>query len=75
MSTTADRARYGNLRRRPWAALKVDVGSFWSYAVVEGPVERSAVAAAPDDPTVDELVEVYRAAGNTTIGTTTGEPW
>ncbi len=60
VSTTADRAKYANLRRRPWAALKVDVGTFWSYVVVDGPVELSAVAAAPDDPTVEELIGVPR---------------
>ena len=63
VSTTADREKVANLRRKPWAALKVDVGTFWSYAVVEGPVELSAVAAAPDDPTVEELIEIYRAIG------------
>ena len=61
VSTTADRAKYANLRREPWAALKVDAGSFWSYAVLEGPVELSAVAAAPDDAAVEELVALYRA--------------
>lgn len=61
VSTTADRAKYANLRREPWAALKVDAGSFWSYAVLEGPVELSAVAAAPDDDAVEELVALYRA--------------
>ncbi|GAA1832825.1 PPOX class F420-dependent oxidoreductase [Microlunatus capsulatus] len=61
VSTTADRAKYANLRREPWAALKVDAGSFWSYAVLEGPVELSAVAAAPDDVAVEELVALYRA--------------
>ena len=60
VSTTADRAKYANLRRRPWAALKVDGESFWSYAVLEGDVELSEVAARPDDAAVDELVEVYR---------------
>jgi PPOX class probable F420-dependent enzyme len=61
VSTTADRAKYRNLQRRPWAALKFDAGTFWSYAVLEGTVELSPVAAAADDATVDELVEVYRA--------------
>ena len=61
VSTTADRAKYANLRREPWAALKVDAGSFWSYAVLEGPVELSAVAAVPHDGAVEELVELYRA--------------
>ena len=61
VSTTADRAKYANLRRTPWAALKVDGESFWSYAVLEGPVELSAVAAAPDDAAVEELVDLYRS--------------
>ena len=61
ISTTADRAKTANLRRQPWAALKVDGESFWSYAVVEGDVELTPVAEFPDDATVDELVAVYRA--------------
>ncbi|WP_375424388.1 PPOX class F420-dependent oxidoreductase [uncultured Friedmanniella sp.] len=61
VSTTADRAKYTNLRRRPWAALKVDGESFWSYAVLEGDVELSEVAAAPDDVAVEELVALYRS--------------
>jgi PPOX class probable F420-dependent enzyme len=61
VSTTADRAKYRNLLRRPWAALKFDAGTFWSYAVLEGTVELSAVAAAVDDAAVEELVDLYRA--------------
>ena len=61
ISTTADRAKYANLRRTPWAALHVDGENFWSYAVIEGDVELSEVAADPHDAAVDELVEVYRA--------------
>ncbi len=61
VSTAADRAKYHNLRRTPWAALKVDGESFWSYAVIEGDVELSAVAERPDDPTVEELVALYRS--------------
>ena len=61
VSTTADRAKYLNLRREPWAALKVDGESFWSYAVLEGDVELTAVAAEPGDATVDQLVDYYRA--------------
>ncbi|MGI8459434.1 MAG: PPOX class F420-dependent oxidoreductase [Propionibacteriaceae bacterium] len=61
VSTTADRAKYVNLTRRPWAAIKVDGESFWSYAVLEGDVTLSDVAAAPDDATLEELVMVYRA--------------
>lgn len=61
VSTTAGRAKYANLARRPWAALKVDGATFWSYAVLEADVELSEVAAQPDDAAVDELVELYRA--------------
>lgn len=61
ISTTADRAKYANLRRTPWAALHVDGASFWSYAVIEGDVELSPVATAPGDATVEELVELYRS--------------
>jgi PPOX class probable F420-dependent enzyme len=60
ISTTADRAKYANLRRRPWAAVKVDGEDFWSYAVLEGDVELSAIAADPGDGTTDELVALYR---------------
>lgn len=61
ISTTADRAKYHNMVRTPWAALHVDGDSFWSYAVVEGDVELSAIAADPHDAAVDELVETYRS--------------
>jgi PPOX class probable F420-dependent enzyme len=61
VSTTADRAKYVNLRRTPWAALHVDGENFWSYAVIEGDVELSDVAAAPEDATVEELVALYRS--------------
>jgi PPOX class probable F420-dependent enzyme len=61
ISTTADRAKFHNLRRTPWASLKVDGESFWSYAVLEGDVTLSDVAASPDDAAVDELVDLYRA--------------
>ena len=60
ISTTANRAKYTNLRRRPWAAVKVDGEDFWSYAVLEGDVELSAVAANPGDDATDELVALYR---------------
>jgi len=61
ISTTADRAKYANLRRTPWAALHVNGDDFWSYVVLEGDVELSEVAAAPDDPAVEELVDLYRS--------------
>ena len=61
VSTTADRAKYANLRRTPWAALHVLGKDFWSYAVLEGEVELSEVVADPHDAAADELVAVYRA--------------
>ncbi|MGV9680798.1 PPOX class F420-dependent oxidoreductase [Nocardia sp. NPDC003482] len=60
ISITADRAKYANLRREPWAALHVTRPDFWAYAVIEGDVELSPVAASPDDATVEELVGYYR---------------
>lgn len=61
VSTTADRAKYANLRRTPWAAVLVDGESFWSYAVVEGDVTLSEVAADPQDAATEELVALYRS--------------
>jgi PPOX class probable F420-dependent enzyme len=61
VSTTADRAKYLNLLREPWAALKVDGENFWSYAVIEADATFSEVAADPSDAAADELVEVFRS--------------
>jgi PPOX class probable F420-dependent enzyme len=61
ISVTAERAKYRNLVRDPWAALHVTRSDFYAYAVIEGDVTLSDVAAAPDDAAADELVEVYRA--------------
>jgi PPOX class probable F420-dependent enzyme len=60
ISITATRAKYTNLRKRPWAALHVTSEDFWSYVVVEGDAELTPVATSPEDPTADELVEYYR---------------
>lgn len=61
ISTTADRAKYRNLSREPWAALHVTREDFFAYVVLEGEVDLTPVAEQPDDPTVDELVGHYRA--------------
>ena len=61
VSTTARTAKYGTLRRQPWAALKVDGTRFWSYAVLEAEVTFSEVAADPRDDAVEELVAYFRA--------------
>lgn len=60
VSITADRAKYKNLRREPWAALHVSRADFFAWVVVEGDVELSEVAARPDDDAVEELVALYR---------------
>ncbi|MEU7765902.1 PPOX class F420-dependent oxidoreductase [Nocardia sp. NPDC049190] len=62
ISVTADRAKYHNLARDPWAAIHVTRDDFFAYAVLEGTVELSPIAAAPDDPTVEALVDYYRKA-------------
>jgi len=54
-------AKVHNLRRDPRASIFVTSKDGWTYAVLEGTVQLSAVAAATDDDTVDELIEVYRA--------------
>jgi PPOX class probable F420-dependent enzyme len=61
ISTTADRAKFKNLQREPWAALHVNAGSHWSYAVIEGDVTLSDVASDPTDDACEELVELYRS--------------
>lgn len=61
ISITADRAKYRNLQREPIASLHVARDDFYAYVVIEADVELSEVAGAPDDATVDELVEYYRA--------------
>ena len=61
ISITDTRVKTRNLRRDPAASLYVPGESFWTYAVLDGTAELSAVASAPDDETVEELVELYRA--------------
>lgn len=60
MSVTDDRAKVRNLRRDPRASLFVSSTDGWSYAVLEGTVELSAVATSPDDDAVEQLIAVYR---------------
>ena len=60
ISITAGRAKYWNLVRNPQASLYVTREDFWAYVVLEGDAELSEVATKPDDPGVDELVELYK---------------
>ena len=61
VSITADRAKYRNLQREARSSLHVTQDDFWAYVVLEGDIELSEVASAPDDASVDELVELYRS--------------
>jgi PPOX class probable F420-dependent enzyme len=60
ISITADRAKFVNLTRDPRATLHVSQPDFWAYVVFDADAEVAPVAAAPDDATVEELVELYR---------------
>ncbi len=61
VSVTDGRAKTANLRRDPRVSLYAVGDDFWSYAVVEGQADISAVAASPDDDITDELVALYRS--------------
>jgi PPOX class probable F420-dependent enzyme len=60
ISVTDSRAKTANLRRDARASLYVLGDSFFSYCVVEGAAELSAVARSTEDPAVEELVTLYR---------------
>lgn len=60
VSVTDGRAKVANLRRDPRVSLHVSSDDFWSYAVVEGTADLSPVAAAPGDPTVVALRQLFR---------------
>jgi len=60
ISVTATRAKTVNMRRDSRVSLHVTAVDFWSYVVLEGEADLTAVAAGPDDATVDELVALYR---------------
>src|SRR3982074_3223121 len=61
ISVTEDRFKTRNLRRDPRASLHVNRADFYAYVVLEGDAVLSPVAARPDDATVEELIELYRA--------------
>lgn len=62
-STRTSLAKVANLRRDPRASLKVTAPQ--GYAVVEATAELSPPSEALDDPTVEELIEVYRLVRGT----------
>jgi PPOX class probable F420-dependent enzyme len=61
ISTTADRAKARNVLRDPRAALHVSGDHFWQYAVADGAVTVSAVAAEPGDEACRELLATHSA--------------
>ena len=62
--STRDRlVKTANIRRDPRVSLLASKSHGWSYAVAEGTASLSPVSARPDDDTVEELIEVYRAIG------------
>ncbi|MER6629170.1 PPOX class F420-dependent oxidoreductase [Streptomyces sp. NPDC000987] len=61
-STTADRVKVGHLRRNPRAALHVQGGDVWSFAVAEGEAEVSENTTAPGDAVGRELLEMIPRA-------------
>jgi PPOX class probable F420-dependent enzyme len=63
VSVTADRAKTKNLARDPRASYHVASKDFWQWVVAEGIAELTPVATDPQDATVEELIDVYRAIG------------
>jgi len=59
ISTTANRAKARNLARDPRAALHVSGTHFWQYAVADGDVTLSEVAAEPGDEATGELLDLH----------------
>ncbi|NYV77157.1 TIGR03618 family F420-dependent PPOX class oxidoreductase [Streptomyces sp. UH6] len=55
-STTAERVKVAHLRRNTRAALHVQGGDVWSFAVAEGDAEVSDVTTAPGDAVGRELL-------------------
>ena len=62
ISTTADRAKVGHIRRDPRAALHVRGGDVWSFAVAEGEAEVSAITTVPGDAVGRELLGMVSEA-------------
>ncbi|AMW10276.1 PPOX class F420-dependent enzyme [Streptomyces qaidamensis] len=60
-STTADRVKVKHLRRAPRAALHVQGGDIWSFAVAEGDAEVSEPTTVPGDAVGRELLAMIPA--------------
>ncbi|MGV4981166.1 PPOX class F420-dependent oxidoreductase [Streptomyces sp. NRAIS4] len=62
LSTTADRVKAKHLRRDPRAALHVQGGDVWSFAVAEGTAEVSEITTVPGDAVGRELLAMIPPA-------------
>ncbi|WP_433447473.1 PPOX class F420-dependent oxidoreductase [Streptomyces sp. CA-142005] len=62
LSTTADRVKAKQLRRDPRAALHVQGGDVWSFAVAEGSAEVSEITTVPGDAVGRELLAMLPPA-------------
>ena len=60
VSVTDSRAKTRNLRADPRVTLHVASKDFWTWVAVEGTADLTAVAADPNDATVEELITYYR---------------
>lgn len=61
VSVTEGRAKTANLRRDPRASVYVSTPDSRAYAIGEGTAELTPPAAAHDDATVEQLIDLYRA--------------
>ncbi|WP_369208280.1 TIGR03618 family F420-dependent PPOX class oxidoreductase [Streptomyces sp. PU-14G] len=61
LSTTADRIKVKHVQRNPRAALHVQGGDVWSFAVAEGVAETSELTTVPGDVVGRELLTVTPA--------------
>ncbi|GGU57457.1 PPOX class F420-dependent oxidoreductase [Streptomyces daghestanicus] len=62
LSTTADRIKVKHLQRDPRAALHVQGGDVWSFAVAEGVAEASEITTVPGDAVGRELLAMIPTA-------------
>ncbi len=61
ISLTDSRAKTRNMRRDSRVVFHITDPDSWSYASIDAEAELSAVASAPNDTTVDDLMSLYRA--------------
>lgn len=61
VSITADRAKAKNIARDPRVNFLVTGNDGWSYAAFDSIADLWPVAQAPDDDSVEELVDIYRS--------------